>query len=218
MTWMLADRRKFPVTGPAFAAASVLMAMPAPALASTVAYAADQNGRPTAVDHITLVIPVSATVEPACTALNPERSTVDLQELARPLPTASIGLTIRCNSAFRMAVVSHNGGLKSPLPAPEGYTNIRDYRVALQVTDDSNHEHVSATCNASALSPTAANSDCATSLRGPASGGASTFLVGAPSNDKPSYLRISDAPAPAGILVSGTGYEDALTITLSAAT
>jgi hypothetical protein len=188
------------------------------ASALTTAYAADEAGNPTSVDHVTVTIPVTAQVGAACGTTTLPNTTVLLGELSQALTSTQVALTIQCTGAFRMGIVSSNGGLKSAVGAVTGYTNQRDYNVALHIVDNSNTDNVSSTCLASSLTATAPGSICATNLRGPATAATPGFQVASPSTGKSSYLLISDAPLGSNILVSGSDYSDTLTITLTAAT
>jgi hypothetical protein len=194
------------------------LAAPCGAFANTIqtAYAKDNGGGPTSPNNITIGVPVTAKIGAVCGTTTLPNATVNVGELNAVLPNTQVALTIQCTGAFRMGLVSSNGGLKSGVAAPSGYTNLRDYNVALHIVDDTLAGNDSSTCLASQL--TTGSSACP-NLIGPATSSAPGFRVANTStNQSGSYLLISNANlAGSNILVSDTGYTDTLTITLSAA-
>jgi hypothetical protein len=172
------------------------------------------GGGPTVGPPAALSIPVTASVSATCGATSLPVTTVNVGELTQTLNT-QVPFTVRCSSAFRMGVVSSNGGMTSAASAAPGYTNQRDYGVTLVVKDDTAALNTSSTCLASTL--TTSSSSCP-DLRGPASAAAPGFRVTQPSNNQTgSYLLINGAPTGSDLLVSAADYTDTLTVTLSAA-
>ena len=194
------------------------LAAPSGALALTIqiAYAKDNGGGPTSPNDIALSIPVTATIGTTCGTTTLPNATVNVGELNAVIPNTQVALTIQCTAAFRMGLVSSNGGLRSGVVAPTGYTNQRDYNVSLHIVDNTLAGHDSSTCLASQL--TTGSSACS-NLIGPAASSAPGFRVASAStNQSGSYLLISNANLTgSNILVSDTGYTDTLTITLTAA-
>jgi|SRR5579872_502841 len=182
----------------------------------TTAYAKDNGGGPTSPNNIPLFIEVTAKISSACGTTTLPNATVNVGELNAVLPNTQVALDINCTGAFRMALVSSNGGLKSGVAAPAGYTNLRDYNVSLHIVDNTLAGNDSSTCLASQL--TTGSSACP-NLIGPATSSAPGFRVpNASNNQSGSYLLISNANLSGpNILVSDTGYTDTLTITLTAA-
>lgn len=186
--------------------------------AQTTAYASDQVGNPTAKSSISASIPVTAQVLPTCTSPILATANIDLGALDRVLPETQIALNIQCSGAFRIGLVSSNGGLRTAMVAPSGYSGLRDYNLALYIRDNTNANTVSLTCPASSLAATAISSNCSANLRGPATGLSPGFKVNAPSNGKACYLLISNVPLGTNTLVAATDYADILTINVTAAT
>lgn len=186
--------------------------------AQTTAYASDQMGNPTSINAIALSIPVTAQVAPTCTSPILSTANIELGALDRVLPETQVTLNIQCSGAFRIGLVSSNGGLRTAMAAPSGYSSLRDYNLALHIRDNTNAETVSLTCPASSLTATAVSSNCSANLRGPATGLSPGFKVNAPSNGKACYLLISNVPLGPNTLVAATDYTDTLTINVTAAT
>lgn len=186
--------------------------------AQTTAYASDQAGNPTSKNFISASIPVTAQVLPTCTSPILPTTNIDLGALDRVLPETQITLNIQCSGAFRIGLVSSNGGLKTAVAPPVGYSGLRDYNLALYIRDNTNADTVSLTCPASSLAATAVSSSCSANLRGPATGLSPGFKVNSPSNGKACYLLISNAPLGTNTLVAATDYTDILTINVTAAT
>lgn len=126
--------------------------------------------------------------------------------------THDFNFEIDCNVASRVAVVSTNGGLKTPgTIADPGYVGLAPYTVALNLVG--NTVTIGGSCDVATLLALA-GMPC--SFLGPASAAQGLRLAG-PSQNQISYVRVS-APAYAGpgILVSGS-YGDTLTVTIAAA-
>jgi hypothetical protein len=176
--------------------------------AQTTAYAVGQG----APNSITLNIPVTASVGGRCsfkTGNAPSgtynQPNFDLTGLNHDFP-----FQLDCTGASRMAVVSANGGLKTPGPAVAGYLTLAPYNVDLNLVG--NTQTVAANCQVATL---LAGSSC--SFVGPASTAQGLRLPAASFNQNGSYLRVS-SPAYSGsnVLVAGT-YSDTLTVTVSVA-
>jgi hypothetical protein len=194
------------------------LAAPASALAHgfQVAYASDNGGGPSGPNEIDVGVLVTAEIPSSCGTTTLPNATVNVGELNAVIANTQVALTINCSAAFRMGLVSSNGGLRSGVAAPAGYTNLRDYNVSLHIVDNTLAGNDSSTCHASQL--TTGSSACL-NLIGPATSSAPGFRVANASNNQSgSYLLISNtALTGSNILVSDNGYTDTLTITLTAA-
>jgi hypothetical protein len=186
-----------------------LLAFASPAHAQYVTAYAPGQGSP---NSIRLDIPVTASVGGRCgfaTAPSGSQTENNFDDHAWQ---KDFTFQLDCTGAFRMAVVSANGGLKTAGTAPTGYTTLAPYNVALHVVGNASSAD-SPTCAASTLT---SGSTC--SYVGTATNSVGFRYAGASTSQSGSYLRVS-APAYAGanVLVASTGYTDTLTVTVSAA-
>ncbi len=166
--------------------------------------------------NITLTIPVTASVASSCGFASngvPSETFAIPTELNSAF-THDVGFMLQCTVASRIAVVSKNGGLKTPAAAPNGYTALRNYNVALHVVGDTGVSAVDGSCAVATLKST----DATCAFYGAASPTVGLNLNGSSYNQGGSYLRLSSAiyAAPA-VLVASNNYSDTLTVTLSAA-
>lgn len=180
-----------------------------PAFAQVTAIA---GGSP---DHITLAVPVTASIGGTCgfrTGEAPNGSR-DVGELNGNFSEDFL-FTLQCTAPLRMAVVSANGGLLASTGAlAAGYTNVAPYNVSLHIVGDSGVT-ADGTCSASTLT-TITGSPC--TFRGPASSTQGLRLNIRSYDLSGSYLRVS-SPGYSGddILAASNTYTDTLTVTLSA--
>lgn len=180
----------------------------APAQAQTTAYAPGQ-GSP---NSVALTIPVTASVGGRCGFATAPSGTQTENNFDDHAWQKDYTFQLDCTGAFRMAVVSSNGGLKTPGTVPTGYTTVAPYNVALHIVGNTSTSD-SATCAAATLTTgsTCGYVGTASTSTGFRHNGSSTLQSG-------SYLRVS-APVYAGAntLVASTSYTDTLTVTVSAA-
>lgn len=182
-------------------------AMPAQAQVTAIA-----GGSP---DHITLDVPVTASIGGSCGFKdgNAPNGTRDVGEITTGFST-DFPFVLQCTGPLRMAVVSANGGLlASTGTLPTGYSNKAPYDVTLHVVGAS-ATTAEASCQAGVLTTTA-GVPC--SFRGPATTSQGLRLNVASYDVPGSYLRVSSAAyAGAAILAASNTYTDTLTVTLSA--
>jgi hypothetical protein len=182
----------------------------APAHAQVTAIA---GGSP---DHITLDVPVTASIGGACGFKSGEapNGSRDVGEITGGFST-DFPFTLECTGPLRMAVVSANGGLLASTGVlPGGYTGLASYDVALHIVGAS-AASVDGDCAVATLTASAA-APCA--FRGPATTAQGLRLPVASYQVPGSYLRVSSpAYAGAAILAASSTYADTLTVTLSAA-
>ena len=167
-------------------------------------------------NSIPLSIPVTASVGGRCKFADngAPMGTFDAGLIDTAAWQRDFGFTIDCNTAARVAVISLNGGLKTPVAVSDpGYLGLAPYTVALNL--DGNTVDANASCDVATLKASATS---ACSFRGPASTTAGLRLAGPSQNQTQSYLRVS-APAYTGpgTLVASNAYADTLTITIAAA-
>lgn len=160
-----------------------------------------------------LSVPVTASVGGVCGfgAAVPQGS-FDAGAIDTTAWTHDFNFEIDCNVASRVAVVSLNGGLKTPgTIADAGYVGLAPYTVELNLAG--NTTSIVMSCDVANLEASV-GTPC--SFRGPASTTEGLRLA-EPSQGQTSYLRVS-APAYGGPgnLVSGS-YGDTLTVTIAAA-
>jgi hypothetical protein len=187
----------------------LLMCAAAPAYAQVTAIA---GGAP---DHITLSVPVTASIGGACgfkTGAAPSGSR-DVGELNGSF-SEDFPFTLECTGPLRMAVVSANGGLlASTGTLPGGYTNTAPYAVSLHI-EGQGGAITNGSCDAATLTALASS---ACSFRGPASTSQGLRLGVASYQIPGSYLRVSSPGySSPSILVASNTYTDTLTVTLSA--
>jgi hypothetical protein len=186
-----------------------LLAFADPASAQYVTAYAPTQGSP---NSVTLNIPVTASVGGRCGFASAPSGSHTENNFDDHAWQKDFSFQLDCTGAFRVAVVSTNGGLKTAGTAPAGYTTIAPYNVALHVVGNTSTVD-SPTCAAATLvsGSTCSYVGTATNTVGFRYAGSSTLQSG-------SYLRVS-APAYTGssVLVASTGYTDTLTVTVSAA-
>jgi hypothetical protein len=137
----------------------------------------------------------------------------------------SFNFVLDCTGAFRVGVISLNGGLATGGTVPTGYANKAPYDVQLNLRNDANTVTASSACQASELLTSNASSSCTAAyltgglnIAGPASttkglriNGAATSLA---TNQS---IRVkANAYAGSNVLTSGS-YTDTLTVTISTA-
>ncbi|MND52765.1 hypothetical protein D3C87_947480 [compost metagenome] len=181
------------------------------AMAQVTAYAVGQ-GTP---NNITLGVPVTASVGGACN-FTPGAS----PNATYNFPNADLGFSqdtafsLTCNGPSRVAIVSQEGGLKSSVAAPAGYTALLPYQVELNMVGTGGAT-ASASCDANLLTAAAANT-CV--FRGPVSFTQGLKLNAPSTGQTGSYVRIVAPPyGGAARPVAASDYADTLKVTLSAA-
>lgn len=190
----------------AYALASIAATAAAPSAAQTTAV---YGGNP---NHIDLPVPVTASIASRCEFSTPPSGSYDAGDITRPF-THEFPFSVRCNTPFRVAVVSQNGSLKAPVAPPPGYAASTAYDVTLALIGGQNTAPANATCTAASLS-SAASPPC--SFRGPASATLGLELDGRSNSAIGSYLRVSSRGGlPAVTLISSPDYRDVLTISIS---
>lgn len=195
-----------------FSAQALSLVVSVGALIPMASQAANVGDGVTAIapDSAVLNIPVTASVGTTCGTTVLPNPTITYPDLTAALSSNQITLPIKCSAAFRIGVVSSNGGMKSASPVVTGYSNLRNYNVSLNIVDDASAVHAAGPCLASTMKT---GGSCS-SMLGPSD--TSGLSVGAASNGAGSYLQVSDAPVGSNILVTASDYTDTLTITLSA--
>lgn len=177
------------------------------------AYFGGYNGNP---DHLTVMVPVTASVGGVCgfaPALAPS-GTFDAGDIRNAF-SHNFGFTLECTVPLRMAVTSQNGGLQTASTTTTGYTNIETYSVTLDIKG-ANSSEVSGTCNTSQLLVTLGSSTCTFFGTASTSNG---LLLNNPSFDiGGSFVGVSNGAGYSGsnILIAAN-YSDTLTVTLSPA-
>jgi len=194
---------------PLASAIACMLAFASPAQAQYVTAYAPGQGSP---NSVVLTIPVTASVGGRCGFATPPSGTQTENNFDDHAWNKDYGFQLDCTGAFRMAVVSTNGGLKTSGTAPAGYTTLAPYNVALHIVGNASTVD-SPTCAASTL---VSGSTC--SYVGTATNSVGFRYAGASTSQTGSYVRVS-APAYSGssVLVASTGYTDTLTVTVSAA-
>jgi len=178
-----------------------------PASAQTTAYAEGQG----APNQIVLSIPVTASVGGRCgfKAGSVPTGTYDQPDFDVTGLDHSFPFELECTGPSRVAVVSTNGGLKTPGSAPSGYTTLAPYDVELNLVGST--ETASESCEVATL---VTGSTC------PFVGTASTMVglrLDATSIDEiGSYLRVTAPPYSAATQLVAGSYADILTVTVSA--
>lgn len=187
----------------------VLCAAPATAQGLSATVYAPGDGAP---NSLTFTIPVTASVGGVCGFATAPGGTYDAGAFDTATWTHDFPFKLNCTVPSRVAVVSANGGLRTPAsPGAAGYTNTAPYTVTVFLQGGTTT--TSGFCQADTLSATA-GTPCA--FRGPSSAAQGLRLADTSVNIDGSYLRVN-APAYAGsdALISGN-YADTLTITVSA--
>lgn len=163
--------------------------------------------------QLTIMLPVTAYVNSLCSFSTPPQADIDVGDIAAGF-SHDIPLTPVCNTPFRVAVSSLNGGLQAADAAPSGYSRLAAYNVTLSLYSDIETAAVSASCTAQQL---AANAPDNCNFRGPADGASGLRAGGASALARGSHLRLS-APAIPGMtnLIASRQYHDTITVTISA--
>lgn len=167
------------------------------------------GGNPNRID---LSVPVTASIASRCAFSPPPSGSYDAGDITRPF-THDFPFSVRCNTPFRVAVVSQNGSLKAPIAPTPGYAASTAYDVTLALVGGSNTPPATATCTAASLSSTAL-SPCG--FRGPASATSGLRLDGRSNGAVGSYLRVSSPGVlPTVTLIASPDYRDVLTVSIS---
>lgn len=163
------------------------------------------NGSPS---QATLSIPVTASVAAPCGFVTAPDGSHDEPDFDDHAWQVDFPFVIDCNVASRVAVVSANGGLKTPGSVPAGYTTLAPYDVSLNVVQNSGT--ATGSC---AVANLISGGSCP--FVGPAAVGQG-LAVAVSQNQPGSYVRVS-APAYAGadVLIASEDYVDTLIVTLS---
>ena len=181
----------------------------APAVAQTTAYAAGQGAY--SPNSITGSIPVTASVGGRCgfaTAPSGAHNEPNFDDHAW---LKDFAFQLDCTAAFRLAVLSANGGLKTAGVVPTGYSTLAPYNVALHVVGNASTLD-SPMCSAGTLT---SGSTCP--YVGTASNATGFYHAGPSTLQSGSYVRVSAPPyTGADTLISGN-YADTLTVTVSVA-
>lgn len=180
------------------------------ALDSTPAQAqtAINGGTPS---QLNISVLVRASVAPRCvfTAGQEPGGLRNLGDLTQPF-SADFPFSLSCNGPARVAVVSDNGGLRTPTFV-QGYASLAAYDVQLTLMGDAGSSIAS--CEAQKL--TAGSIGCV--FRGPASP-SNGLLLPVGSTDVPgSYIRVRSPIVPTGDQLVAATYADRLTVTVSPA-
>ena len=202
------ERAKGGLVAAALALFAPLALFASPASAQ-ITYYAPGDGTP---NVWSTTIPVTASIGGVCGFATAPSGTYDVGEVDVDTWTHDFPFTLLCTVPSRVAVVSQNGGLKTPLGTPvPGYTNVAPYTVTLNLDGDTTA--VNQACQVETLTASA-SAPCA--FRGPSSSTAGLRLNDSSVSEPDSYLRVN-APAYAGTdtLISGL-YADTLIITVSA--
>lgn len=183
------------------------IAFASPAFAETTAYAVGQ-GSP---NQITDSINVIASVGGRCGFVTAPSGSHNEPSFDDHAWQKEFPFQLDCTGAFRMAVLSANGGLVTSGVAPQGYSTKAPYDVSLHVVGNA-ATATSLSCSAESLT---AGASC--SYAGTASNTNGFYHAGPSTNQTGSYVKVS-APAYSGqsVLVSGN-YEDTLTVSVAAA-
>lgn len=205
--WELSRRSKIYVSPLGVCAfASIAAMIGAPASAQTTAV---YGGNP---NHIDLAVPVTASIASRCEFSSPPTGSYNVGDVVRPF-THDFPFSARCNTPFRVAVVSQNGSLKASVAPRPGYAANTPYDVTLALVGGSNTAPANANCPAASLSSTA-SSPC--TFRGPASATSGLRLDGRSNGAAGSYLRVSSPGVlPTVTLIASPDYRDVLTVSIS---
>jgi spore coat protein U-like protein len=103
-------------------------------------------------DPQTLTVDVTGQVAGRCGFSTPPTDKSVLGDLATA-GSLTLNFTVDCNTPFRVRAISTNGGLKTTSATGEGFTNLLDYSLRLQLATDAGG--LDATCNADALASAA---------------------------------------------------------------
>lgn len=187
----------------------VLCAAPAAAQGLSATVYAPGDGSP---NSLTMTIPVTASVGGVCGFGTAPSGSYDAGAIDTTTWTHDFPFKLNCTVPSRVAVVSTNGGLRTPAaPGSPGYTNLAPYTVTVFLQGTSTT--ATAACDVDTLAA-AAGTPC--SFRGPSSASQGLRLNDPSINLDGSYLRVNAAAyAGADALISGA-YSDTLTITVSA--
>lgn len=99
-------------------------------------------------DPQTLTVDLTGQVPGRCGFSTPPADHPVLGNLAAA-GSLTLSFAVDCNTPFRVRAVSANGGLKTGSATADGFTNLLDYSLRLQLATDAGG--IDATCNADAL-------------------------------------------------------------------
>lgn len=156
---------------------------------------------------------VRASVAPRCvfTAGREPSGSRNLGDLTQPF-SADFPFSLSCNGPARVAVVSDNGGLRTP-SVVAGYASLAAYDVQLTLVGDAG-----ASATAACQSATLKSGTTGCSFRGPASISTGLLLPGGATDLPGSFIRVRTPATPPGVqLVGASNYTDRLTVTVSPA-
>ena len=209
-------------------AGGLTFASPAQAQTAGTAYAAGYAAPYNTPNDVALSpIQVSASVGGRCgfATGNAPNGSVSALNLDTTGFDKTFPFVLDCTGAFRVGVVSQNGGLLTGGSVPSGYGIKAPYDVQLNLRNDANTATATSACQASQLSLANAAATCtaqyltggtnfsgaASTSRGLRVGGAATS-----SATNQTIRVIANAYAGSDILTAGT-YTDTLTVTVSTA-
>ena len=179
------------------------------AAAQTTAYAAGQGGY--SPNDLTVTIPVIASVGGRCGFVTAPSGSHNEPNFDDHAWQQDFAFQLDCTGAFRLAVLSSNGGLRTSGVVPTGYSTLAPYNVALHVVGNASTLD-SPTCSAGTLT---SGSTCP--YVGTASNATGFYHAGPSTLQSGSYVRVSAPPyTGAETLISGN-YADTLTVTVSVA-
>lgn len=179
------------------------------ASAQTTAYAAGQGAY--SPNNLTVSIPVTASVGGRCGFASAPSGSHNEPNFDDHAWLKDFPFQLDCTAAFRLAVLSANGGLKTAGVVPTGYSTLAPYNVALHVVGNASTLD-SPICSAGTLK---SGSTCP--YVGTASNATGFYHAGPSTLQSGSYVRVSAPPyTGADTLISGN-YADTLTVTVSVA-
>lgn len=203
-------------------------AAPAQAQTANTAYAVGYPAPYNAPNSITLPgIPVTASVGGRCgfAAGGAPNASVNAPSFDTVGFDQNVPFVLDCTGAFRVGVVSQNGGLMTGGAVPSGYGTLAPYDVQLNLRNDTNSVTATSACQAAELLATNNAASCSPAylsggdnFSGPASTARGLRLNGVAINALTNQILRVKANAYTGtnILTAGT-YNDTLTVTVSVA-
>ncbi len=211
-----------------FGGLSLLVVTPAAAQTANTAYAAGYPAPYNTPNSISLApIEVRASIGGRCgfaTGQAPN-GTVNAPNFDTMGFDQSFNFILDCTGAFRVGVVSTNGGLLTAGAVPTGYANKAPYDVQLNLRNDANTVTASSACEAAQLLASNVATTCTakyltggSNIAGPASTTKGLRVNGAATSSTTNQtIRVkANTYADPDVLVSGN-YTDTLTITVSTA-
>jgi len=197
------------------AAVLALAAVPASAQSISQTVYAVGDGTPNQIELPKIF--VTASIGGVCGFGSAPSGSYDAQTIDTTAWTNDFLFKLNCTVPSRVAVVSTNGGLRTPAaPGAAGYTNLAPYLVTLFLKGTATT--ATASCEAGTLAA-AAGAPC--TFRGPSAAGQGLRLNDTSINLDGSYLRVSadaynNLPASNSAALINGAYSDTLTITVSA--